>query len=130
MTPLAKQLDRLAALPPAALADEWVKLWKAPAPRLSPDLLRLGLAYRAQEKALGKLPARVARALQSPSSAPPTKAGTQFVRSWNGRSVTVLVTDDGYLFEDRVYRSLTAIAREVTGAGWSGPRFFGLTGRG
>ncbi len=130
MTRLAEQLDRLAALPPAALADEWVKLWKAPAPRLSPDLLRLGLAYRVQEKALGKLPARVARTLQSPSSAPPTKAGTQLVRSWNGRSVTVLVTDNGYLFEDRVYRSLTAIAREVTGAGWSGPRFFGLTGRG
>ncbi len=130
MTRLAEQLDRLAALPPAALADEWMKLWKAPAPRLSSDLLRLGLAYRLQEKALGKLPARVARALQSPSSAPSIKAGTQLVRSWNGRSIAVLVTDDGFLFENRAYRSLTAIAREVTGAGWSGPRFFGLTGRG
>jgi hypothetical protein len=41
----------------------------------------------------------------------------------------VLVVDDGYSYRDRHYRSLTAIAREITGVAWSGPRFFGLTGR-
>jgi hypothetical protein len=54
------------------------------------------------------------------------KAGTRLLRSWNGRSVSVLVTGSGFEFEDREYRSLSSIAREVTGAAWSGPRFFGL----
>ena len=127
---LDQQLHRLAALPPADLPDEWRRVWKAPAPRLSPDLLRMGLAYRLQEKALGKLPARVARSIRSPSAAPTIKPGTQLVRGWNGRSITVLVADDGYVFEGQTYRSLTAIAKLVTGAGWSGPRFFGLNDRG
>jgi hypothetical protein len=48
------------------------------------------------------------------------------LRTWNGRSVSVLVTGSGFEFEDREYRSLSSIAREVTGAAWSGPRFFGL----
>lgn len=127
---LDQQLHRLAALPPADLLDEWQRVWKAPAPRLSPELLRMGLAYRLQEKALGKLPARVVRSIRAPSAAPSIKAGTQLIRSWNGRSITVLVTDDGYVFEGQTYRSLTAIARLVTGAGWSGPRFFGLNHHG
>ena len=53
--------------------------------------------------------------------------GTQLVRSWHGRTISVLVTDDGFLFEEQTYGSLTAIAREVTGAGWSGSRFFGFS---
>ena len=48
------------------------------------------------------------------------------MRSWNGRTIIVEAEVDGFLFEDRRYRSLTAIAREVTGTAWSGPRFFGL----
>jgi hypothetical protein len=54
------------------------------------------------------------------------KPGTRLVREWHGVTYEVVVTDDGYLWQDRVYRSLTAIAREITGANWSGPRFFGL----
>jgi hypothetical protein len=52
------------------------------------------------------------------------------MRSWNGGTITVIADDQGFLFEDRTYRSLSAIAKEVTGAHWSGPRFFGLTGSG
>jgi hypothetical protein len=54
------------------------------------------------------------------------KPGTRLVRSWHGRTISVLVSEAGYVFEDRTYRSLSRIAREVTGAFWSGPRFFGL----
>ena len=54
------------------------------------------------------------------------KPGTRLVREWHGVTYEVVVTDDGYLWQDRAYRSLTAIAREITGANWSGPRFFGL----
>jgi hypothetical protein len=62
----------------------------------------------------------------------PTKLapGARLIREWRGRTVAVLTTEDGFSWEGRPYRSLSQIAREVTGAHWSGPRFFGLTGRG
>ena len=57
------------------------------------------------------------------------KTGTRLVRSWNGKSYHVLVCDDGFEFEGRHSDSLSHIAREITGAHWSGPRFFGLKKR-
>jgi len=48
------------------------------------------------------------------------------VRQWHGQIYQVQVLEDGFEFEHRQYRSLTQIAREITGAAWSGPRFFGL----
>jgi len=135
MARLDAQLARLATLSPADLRTEWERLHGAPAPRFSPDLMRMGLAYALQVKANGKLPARYARQLNHAgegreTAGPTLSPGTQLVRSWNGRTVSVLVVEGGYEWEGAVHRSLTAIAREVTGAAWSGPRFFGLTGRG
>lgn len=52
--------------------------------------------------------------------------GARLFREWSGRTHTVDVTENGYLYEETVYRSLSAIARRITGAHWSGPRFFGL----
>lgn len=57
------------------------------------------------------------------------KIGTRLVREWHGRTCHVTVLEEGFLFEDRRYASLTQIARAVTGANWSGPRFFGLRQR-
>jgi hypothetical protein len=57
------------------------------------------------------------------------KTGTRLVREWRGRAHTVLVRDDGFEYEGERYRSLTVIAERITGAHWSGPRFFGLTKR-
>jgi hypothetical protein len=54
------------------------------------------------------------------------KAGATLVRQWRGRAHTVLVREDGFEYEGRRYRSLTVIAEQITGAHWSGPRFFGL----
>lgn len=135
MSRLDQDLARLATLSPAGLREAWSETYGADAPMLSPALLRQGLAYALQEKSLGKLPARQARTLAGNGgsvSSPRVSVGTQLVRSWNGRTLSVVATADGFTFEDRTYRSLSAIAREVTGTAWSGPRFFGLqdAGRG
>ena len=57
------------------------------------------------------------------------KTGTILVRQWRGHTHTVLVHKDGFEYEGQRYRSLTVIAERITGAHWSGPRFFGLTTR-
>jgi hypothetical protein len=128
MMGIDEKLARLATLSPVELRAEWMQTYKVPAPKLSPDLLRLGIAYRLQEKVYGSIPIRVARSLTRPaaSAARTIKPGTQLVRSWNGRTIDVLATDDGFLMDGESYRSLSAIARHVTGTAWSGPRFFGL----
>jgi hypothetical protein len=134
MARLAQQLAALAAMSPAQLRDVWQRIQGAEAPRLSPELLRLGIGYRLQEQAGKGLSTSAARQLRpgnekGPTRAPvPLRAGTQLVRTWHGRTISVSVEEDGFLFEGRHYASLTRIAREVTGAAWSGPRFFGLTG--
>jgi hypothetical protein len=58
---------------------------------------------------------------------PRIKPGSRLIREWHGRTHTVCVTDEGFEFEGRTYSSLTKVARDITGARWSGPRFFGLT---
>jgi hypothetical protein len=99
------------------------------------------LAQRLQERRYGGLPAVVRRELARIAAGEqpigvrrPTKKsirpGTRLVREWQGRPVAVLVLEEGFLWEDRRYRSLSEIAREVTGVRWSGPRFFGLTTNG
>jgi hypothetical protein len=55
--------------------------------------------------------------------------GTRFVREWNGKTIAVTATDSGFDWDNDTYRSLSEIARKVTGAHWSGPRFFGLTSK-
>ena len=58
--------------------------------------------------------------------APAPRPGTRLVREWNGRTHIVDVSEDGFVFDGKTYRSLSAIAKRITGAHWSGPRFFGL----
>jgi len=130
MPKLDEQLVALATMSLAQLREEWVRVWKAPAPRFPPDLLRLGIAYRLQEQAGGrKINAdRLIRSAAGKSARQPIKPGTQFIRSWNGRTIEAIAEEDGYRFDDQVYPSLSAIAKQVTGVHWSGPRFFGLTG--
>ena len=103
---------------PAQLRDAWQQAYRANAPRLSPDLLRHGVAYRLQEQAGKPLSASAQRQLRPQLNGAPAPS-----------TISVAVEDDGYRYEGRRYTSLTSIAREVTGAAWSGPRFFGLTQR-
>jgi len=118
------------------LRAAWLEHHGSDAPRLSSELLTRGLAYRLLEKRAGGLSASTLRQLRLLAGGkevePPRtelRPGTQLVRSWHGRTITATVEEGGFLFEGRHYRSLSQIAREVTGAGWSGPRFFGLTAR-
>ena len=135
---MAKVEDRLAALvgmPATALRQEWERVYGSPAPSISDELLRHGIAYRIQERARGGLSRAAASALRGsghgmdPAAVRSTlKPGTQLIRSWNGRTISVLVEKQGFLFEGEHHTSLSAIARHVTGTSWSGPRFFGLKG--
>ena len=138
MNGVAERVAALTLLSPAQLRTEWRRTFRAVAPQMTPDLLMRGIAYRIQEKAFGGLsraaksdlerladPASRAR----PQSNAVIKPGTRLVRSWGGKTHAVLVTDDGFLFDGQTYRSLSAIAETITGARWSGPRFFGLMRR-
>jgi hypothetical protein len=137
---LASEIARLGSLTPAELRDEWRALTGQDAPSLGTALLRRLLAQRLQEKRLGGLPAMVARELERAVASTQVAAavstritvspGARLIREWNGRTIAVLTTETGFVWEEREYRSLTQIAREVTGAHWSGPRFFGISGRG
>jgi hypothetical protein len=134
--------DRLAVLPTlclGALRLEWRRLFRAEPPRLSRDIMMRAIAYRLQEIAQGGLSKVTQRRLTTlanqletdgrlaPLPGPKIKPGSRLIREWRGRTHTICVTDDGFEFQGKTYRSLTKIAFDITGAHWSGPRFFGLT---
>ena len=123
---------------PTQLREEWQGAFGLEAPNLGTGLLRRLLAQRLQQKRLGGLSVMVMRELERTVAAGPVVApvrtrmklspGARLIRMWNGRTIAVLTTEAGFIWEEREYRSLTQIAWEVTSARW--PRFFGLTGRG
>ena len=102
----------------------------------------LGIAYRLQEiehGGLGKATLRklrtLAKTLRATGRVGPTlglslKPGARLVREWHGRTHTVTVTEDGFDYAGTSYPSLTTITKKITGAHWSGPRFFGLLAKG
>ena len=57
------------------------------------------------------------------------RVGAHLVREWNGRTYQVHVVEGGFEMDGKTWRSLSAIAKHITGATWSGPRFFGLNGK-
>ena len=138
---LDERLRALATMDIAALKAEWRRLYRVSSPpRLRRDLLTRGIADKWQEAALGGLPSTASRRLRAlveggkedSTAARPQPAatclrpGTRLLRTWRGRTLSVTVLDDGFLFDDRRYTSLTEVAQAITGAHWSGPRFFGL----
>lgn len=140
MANLAEQLAGLASLSQAQLRTEWRKHHKGqqmPA-GLGRDLASRAIAWKMQERVRGGLPPATARELKRLAKQLhengdidlakdiQIKPGTKLVRQWHDTIYHVLVLDDGFQFQDRHYRSLTPIAKEITGAAWSGPRFFGL----
>ena len=120
------------------LRSEYKRLHYSEAPRLSRDLLVRAIAYRQQEikhgglnKSTRRKLQTIAKALKSTGRVGPTpslslKPGARLVREWGGRTHTVTVMDDGFEYAGASYSSLTKVAKQVTGAHWSGPRFFGL----
>ena len=140
MKRLEKEVAALAAMSPAQLRERWAELGAGEAPAVPAPLLRRLLAQRLQEKRHGALPLLVVRELErfaSTGTVEPKRRdaalspGTRLIREWNGRTIAVEVIGEGsFVWEGRAYRSLSQIARAVTGAHWSGPRFFGLRRRG
>src|SRR6516164_3902245 len=130
-------LSRLPHLDLAELRELWCQLYKTEtAPRFSRELLVRAVAYRMQEVASGgprlelqRQLRQIALGLQQTGRLrirPQLKPGTRLMREWRGRNYEVLVLDDGFSWQGTHYRSLSAIARKITGTAWSGRLFFGL----
>ena len=138
-------LREITALEGSTLADlraRWRELFGTSPPGYSRAMLARRLAYRIQEIAFGGLSDRTKAKLEEhlaeaedggtsrlksrkKDSAMPI-AGTRLIREWQGRRYEVTVVPGGVEFEGRRYRSLSAVAREITGTRWNGPLFFGL----
>jgi hypothetical protein len=136
-----RQIDVLVDRSTHELRLAWRQLYcTGPPLGFSRDLLILALANQLQERTHGGASRALRRRLQTlagefergGASFDPgvvVKIGTTLVRQWRGRTHKVLVCEDGFEFEGQRYRSLSVIAERITGAHWSGPRFFGLTKR-
>jgi hypothetical protein len=132
-------LSRLLTLDIGELRQQWRGLYKTQSPRhFSRELLVRAVAFRMQELAQGGLRPeplrqllRIAQQFKDTGDAtmrarPELKPGTRLMREWQGRTYDVLVLDDGFSWQGARYRSLSAIARKITGTAGSGPLFFGL----
>ena len=136
---LAIELAGLPHLDRQELAQRWLQLYGTEPPaRIGNNFLIRAIAYRLQEQALGGLKpitkqflTRSANNLNagqqklSPPS-PVIKPGTRLLRDWHGITYEVLILEQSILFKGKQYRSLTEVAKIITGAKWSGPAFFGL----
>ena len=137
-TTCREALARLPELDLGELRQQWRALYKSDAsPHFSRELLVRAVAYRMQEIAVGGLrpgqqrQLHLARQLKENREGrirarPELKPGTRLVREWQGRTYEVLVLDGGFSWQGASYRSLSAVARKITGTPWSGPLFFGL----
>jgi hypothetical protein len=121
----------LMSLDRAGLAERWAEAFGCPAPqRCESTLLRAAVAWHAQMQALRKSAGtrEVRRMVRSLTQTAPRalSPGARLLREWRGRTHHVTVLASGFEYEGRTYRSLTAVARRITGTPWSGPLFFGL----
>ena len=128
---LEDELAALATMSSTQLREKWQRLTGRPIPKVSPSLLRLALGYELQASALGGLSRSTQQKLTQLAAAKTRTSGIQpgmrLVREWNGTIHLVLIGEDGIIrWNDREWRSLSEVARAITGTRWSGPAFFGL----
>ena len=133
MTPqerITEEVRALEAMDLEGLRTVWRRLYGRPPKLRSTDLLRHILAWRMQAEVLGGLDPKVRQALKRAGTGPAPRAGlaegARISRVWKGRRYDVETVESGFRFEGKTYSSLSEIAREITGARWNGPRFFGL----
>ncbi len=136
-----KQIDELNRMSMPQLRKRWSDLFGSDPGRLGRAYLIRRLAYRIQELVYGGLSrdarnklAALADGASGESSKTPRKRqatslqpGTRLLRDWHGDRYEVIVQDDGFMYDGKKYRSLSAVARAITGSHVSGNRFFGLT---
>ncbi len=145
-TDCRRQIAEITELSLDELRERWRELYGSEPPRYRRAALLRRLAHRVQELAYGEVSeatrARLRQRLEEvdgeskangadPASEPRRQAarpvvGTRLVRTWQGRRYEVTAVTAGFEYEGRRYRSLSAIAREITGTRWNGPAFFGL----
>ncbi len=138
----AREVGSLSTLGLKVLKDKWRALYGVDPPhQISRAFTRRALAYRIQEKSFGGLKpatrqllmqfAHDGAAARTPVAAPSrtVKDGAVLVREWRGISHQAKVLEDGILFRSKRYKSLSEVARVITGSRWSGPLFFGLKPR-
>jgi hypothetical protein len=132
--PIAQQLNALQELDSKALTIRWQKLFKTEPKAMRREVMIADIAYQLQVKLYGGLNKtiknkleRMAFSTQQQSQPKFTLSyGTQLVREWNGTQHMVTVSEQGFEYKGKSYRSLSHIACEITGTRWSGPLFFGL----
>lgn len=130
----AADLEAILKSPRTALQERWRGLFDAEPPtRISNAMMARIILSELQWRSSGLSRTGTIRRLQKAAAAsetpgPATAAGDQLVRDWNGRRHVVEVRGRDYVWNGKTYRSLSAVAREITGARWSGPRFFGVSG--
>jgi hypothetical protein len=141
VTEVNRQISELADRSTHELRLAWRQLHRTGPPQgLSRDLLIRALANQLQEGIHGRASRALQRRLETlagefdrdGASFDPRvvlKTGTTLVRQWRGHAHSVLVREDGFEYEGQRYRSLSVIAEQITGAHWSGPRFFGVSKR-
>ncbi len=135
-----QQIVTLSDLPRPALVERWRTHYRTDPPKgISRRLLVRAIAYEMQAKRYGGLNPATDRRLRmfangatngdhgGRKTTPTLQSGARLVREWNGANHVVEVIEGGYVWNGDRHRSLSAIARAITGARWSGPRFFGLT---
>ena len=136
---VAEKLRLLEAMDYNALRNEWRRLYRSQPPkRVARELLLLGVAWKVQVTAYGGHSAAIKRRLANlsdtlgvgsdigQSRTAQLKPGAKLIREWHGRTHTVIALQDGFDWQGERWRSLSVIARKITGTRWSGPRFFGL----
>jgi Protein of unknown function (DUF2924) len=141
-TGLEVELKRLPQMDRAALREMWESLFgRLPEPGLRRETLVPVLAFRLQEKIFGGIRPSTARRLKTLAEecsvrqtltegrVPRLSPGTRIVREWQGKLHEVSVLESNFAYCGETYRSLSEIAREITGTRWSGPAFFGLKKR-
>ena len=129
--PVEEEVAALATLSSAQLRERWQQVTGSIVPKVSPSLLRLALAYELQVRAHGGLSRRTQQRLAQLAAAKTrtsdVQPGMRLVREWNG-AVHVVTVDEAKLihWNGKTWRSLSEVARAITGTQWSGPAFFGL----
>jgi hypothetical protein len=138
-----RQMALLQSMSLEQLREKWLDLYGEEPPQYKKQFLIKRLAYRIQELFYGGLSEQANVHLQQAAKEDPVATvnrripeerksneailpGTRLVRVWNDRRYEVIVLADGYEFEGRTFRSLSAVAREITGTRWNGKVFFGL----
>ncbi|UXX83792.1 DUF2924 domain-containing protein [Roseovarius pelagicus] len=128
---LGSRIAEIDAFDRTECLNRWREMFDRPTPKyLSPQFMKRVLIWEAQNRALGGVSVKTTRRLKRIAAdktvATIAKPGSHLIREWNGRTYQVEVTGSGFVMDGKTWRSLSAIAKHITGAHWSGPRYFGV----